>query len=70
MTEAEYLTKYGEARTMSADPLKTTRDMALVSTALRNSGVETGPDEVRSFIKAVDELSLPPAEQEKFSTAW
>jgi len=65
MTEAEYLTKYGEARTMSADPLKTTRDMALVSTALRNSGVETGPDEVRSFIKAVDELSLPPAEQEK-----
>jgi hypothetical protein len=57
MTEAEYLTKYGEARTMSADPLKTTRDMALVSTALRNSGVETGPDEVRSFIKAVDELT-------------
>ena len=50
---------------MSADPLKTTRDMALVSTALRNSGVETSPDEVRSFIKAVDELSLPPAEQEK-----
>jgi hypothetical protein len=65
MTEAEYLTKYGEARTMSSDPLKTTREMAQLSLALKNSGVETSPDEVRSFIKAVDELSLPPAEQEK-----
>ena len=65
MTEAEYLTKFGEARTMSSDPLKTTREMAQLSLALKNSGVETTPDEVRSFVKSVDEMSLPPAEQEK-----
>jgi hypothetical protein len=65
MTEAEYLTKFSEARTMSTDPLKTTREMAQLSLALKNSGVETTPDEVRSFVKSVDEMSLPPAEQEK-----
>ena len=63
MTEAEYLTKFGEARTMSSDPLKTTREMAQLSLALR--GFDTTPDEVRSFVKSMDELNLPPAEQEK-----
>ena len=66
MTEAEYLKMYGESRTMGSDPLKTTREMALFNTALRNSGVNTSPDEARSFVKAMDELSLSPAEQEKF----
>jgi hypothetical protein len=66
MTEAEYLTAYGESRTMSSDPLKTTREMALFTTALRNSGVETTAEEARSFVKAMDELSLSPAEQENF----
>ena len=65
MTEAEYLTKFSEARTMGTDPLKTTREMAELSLALKNSGVETSPDEVRSFAKSMDELSLPPDEQEK-----
>jgi uncharacterized protein with von Willebrand factor type A (vWA) domain len=37
---------------MSSDPLKTTREMALFTTALRNSGIETSPDEAKSFVKA------------------
>ena len=65
MTEAEYLTKFSEALFMGTNPLETTRKMAELSLALKNSGVETTPDEVRSFVKSMDELSLPPAEQEK-----